>query len=165
MKAKWVIVPIAALLGAVGVFYFFKPDGETVAEPQQVNDLPMLNVQKEDGSSALLHDLKGKTVLIFFNSDCDHCQNEAEQISGRKQIFQQYQVYFISADSMKNITKFADDYKLRERNFYFAQADSYQVYKTVGDMPSIPAIFIYNNKRLIKKFAGEVKLEDVMKYL
>lgn len=130
-----------------------------------VNDLPFLNVMKTSGEPISLREAPSKSILIFFNPDCDHCQREAQQISAQKSLFKNYSVYFISIDPMDKIQQFALDYKLTDRNFFFAQADSYEVYKTVGPLPTVPAIFIYANRQFVKKLEGEVKLEEVMKYL
>ena len=66
---------------------------------------------------------------------------------------------------MQNITIFARDYNLLESNFHFSQTNGNDVYRTVGPLPSVPAFFIYDNKKLVKKLEGEVKLEEIMKYL
>jgi thiol-disulfide isomerase/thioredoxin len=130
-----------------------------------VNDLPMLNVTKTNGERLSLRDVPAKSIFIYFNPDCDHCQREATQISQNKQTFKDYTVYFISIDAMENIIKFAKDYNLQGDNFQFAWADFNDVYKYVGPLPEVPAIFIYNNKKLVKRLAGEVKLEELAKYL
>jgi peroxiredoxin len=138
---------------------------DNTATELTANELPLLNVIKTDGSTISLRDVEEKTVLIYFNPDCDHCQREATQISNRKSIFNDYTVYFISIDSMHRIEQFAKEYNLVENNFVFAQADNYEVYEAVGALQSVPAIFIYNKRRLIKRTEGEVQLEELMKYL
>lgn len=47
---------------------------------QSANDLPMMKVTKTDGSRIDVNMLKGNTVLILFQTDCDHCQREAKEI-------------------------------------------------------------------------------------
>lgn len=165
MKYKWPLLSFVSVLSIVTTYYFISSSPSTIVEVPSVNELPILNVKKMDGTKLMLSEAMGKVVLIFFSPDCDHCQNEAKQIQARKQVFKDYNVYFVAADSMKNIVQFAGEYDLVQSNFHFAQAEAYDVYKSVGPMPSIPAIFIYNNKRLIKKFEGEIGLDEVMKFL
>lgn len=166
MKNKLLIIAsVVALLSIAAYFSFFYSTTPPPSALPEINDVPRLNIYETDGSTVYLPEVKENSVLIFFSPDCDHCQNEAKQISGRKQIFKKYQVYFISAEPLESISKFAVDYNLTESNFHFAQADPLQVYKMVGDMPSIPVIHIYNNKKLVKKLEGEVRLEEVMKFL
>jgi peroxiredoxin len=165
MKKNWPILVLGAVVLAFGIYYVTFSSNPTTPASPPANDLPFLTITKLDGSNISLYEVTGNAVLIFFRPDCDHCQNEGQQIGERKQVLRDYQVYFIAADSMKNIAKFASDYDLLENNFHFGQADNYQVYKTVGNMPSIPAIFIYHDKKLVKRFDGETKLEEIMKFL
>lgn len=164
MKRNVVVIAVVGLV-AIG-YYFFSSSSkpEEVIAPT-VNELPNLNIQKTDGAVTSLANAPEKSVLIFFDPSCDHCQNEAKQISERKQVFRDYAVFFVAADSMKNIAKFAKEYNLIEPNFYFVHAEGIDVYNTMGPMPSIPAIYIYNKKKLVKRFDGETKLEEIIKFL
>jgi peroxiredoxin len=135
---------------------------ESVAE---VNDLPVLTVRQVDGQEVFVRGLNGKMILIFFNPDCDHCQNEAKAIAENKRSFEEYQLYFISSDSVQNVQKFASDYNLLEPNYHFSTAEGMDVYNAMGPLPSVPAVFIYNNRKRVKEFLGETKIEELKKFL
>lgn len=137
----------------------------TTTQPPLVNELPMLNVVDEKGAKNSIHDAEENSIIIFFNPGCDHCQREATEISENKNIFKEYELYFVSVDSMENILKFALEYKLTEERFHFCQATGPDVYYSVGALPSVPAIFIYRNRKLVKRFDGETKLEELKKFL
>jgi peroxiredoxin len=141
------------------------PDAAKTESVPEVNDMPLLTVKKTDGTEVFVRGLAGKTILIFFNPDCDHCQNEAKSISENKRSFEEYQLYFISSDSVHNIEKFSRDYNLTDPNYHFAQADGMAVYNAMGPLPSVPAVFIYNDRKKIKEFLGETKIEELKKYL
>jgi thiol-disulfide isomerase/thioredoxin len=165
MKNNWKIISLLVMTG-IGLIYcsgYTRQDSS--GTNQSVHDLPMLSIVTTDGNRISLRETPDKTVLIYFNPDCDHCQREAAQIGKRKQVFENYTVFFISIDSMENIVRFANDYNLLESNFQFGQANSHEVAQAVGPLPSVPAIFIYNNKKLVKRLEGEVKLEEIMKFL
>lgn len=130
-----------------------------------VNDLPALNIRQIDGQAVSLREVSGKVVLIFFNPDCDHCQREAEQIKNRKQLFANQTLYFISTESPESMIAFAKKYELTDKNFVFAQADAAAVFESVGNLPSVPAIFIYDSKKLIKRFDGETSLDVIQQFL
>ena len=98
MKSKWLIT--ASLIGLLSVavyFWFFYPTTPPPSAAIVVNELPLLSINGIEGTVVYLPDVSENCVLIFFSPDCDHCQNEAKEISGRKQVFKNYQVYFISA--------------------------------------------------------------------
>ena len=76
------------------------------------NDLPQMVVTKPDGSQLNMKELTGKTVLILFQTDCDHCQREAAAIQENISAFKPYSVYFITTSSHQQIETFAKEYKL-----------------------------------------------------
>ena len=164
MRNRLLIVSALVLSMRAVVFYVFKKEEEQKPE-LQVNDLPMLSVKAIDSTVISLRDLPGKVILIYFNPECDHCQSEAREISLQKPSFKQYQVYFIASDSIQNIVNFRETYELTEQNFYFAQAGLAEVYEAVGPIPSVPAIYIYNEKHLVKRLEGQVPMEELIKYL
>lgn len=137
----------------------------TAETSQEINDLPSLNIVLTNGDAVSLREATRKVVLIFFNPDCDHCQREAEQIKNRKQLFANHMVYFISTESPESLIAFSKKYDLTDKNFVFAQADAAAVFESVGNLPSVPAIFIYNNKKLMKRFDGETSLDVIQEFL
>lgn len=142
-----------------------KPREEKQAAFPEVNDQPVLTMVKTDGTEVFLRGLTGKLILIFFNPDCDHCQNEAKAIAESKKLFEDYQLYFISSDSVHNVVRFANDYQLIEPNMHLGTATPPDVYRAMGPIDAVPAIYIYNDRKKVKEFKGEVKLEELRKYL
>jgi thiol-disulfide isomerase/thioredoxin len=129
------------------------------------NDLPLLTVTKADGSKFDLRTVEGKAILVFFNPECDHCQRVAEQIKLRKKMFSSHQVYFVSTENQEALQKFAQQYELLDDNFLFVQADAADVFQAVGNLPSVPAIFIYHDQDFIRRFDGETSLDVIQQFL
>ncbi|HTJ52395.1 MAG TPA: hypothetical protein VL443_23210, partial [Cyclobacteriaceae bacterium] len=102
----------------------------------------------------------------LFQPDCDHCQNEAKQISTRIAAFSKYEVYFLSSAPVKEIEKFSVTYKLNTtKNFHFANTDVQGVIDSFGPIPA-PSIFIYSEAgEQVNKFEGEMEMDVVIKYL
>jgi len=129
---------------------------------QNTNDLPLMKVTKTDGSRIDVNALKGNTVLILFQADCDHCQREAKEIREHLSSFKDYSVYFISADPLTAIEKFGNDYNLLSQpNIYFGSTTVENVLKSFGPIPT-PSVYIYLDQRLVKKFNGEVQIEKIL---
>jgi len=104
-------------------------------------------------------------LIIYYNSECEHCQREAEQISKRIHQFDTFHVLMISYESRETILAFRETYKLISPTFIFLQDSEYQFDDIFGKSP-IPSSFIYNKKgELVKQFKGEVKAETLIKYL
>ena len=138
-------------------------NSQPTAPAVAATDLPNLPLTKLDGTQLKADTLSGKTVLFFFQPDCDHCQRETVQIRENLSAFRDYKVYFITNYPQTDLTKFAQEYKLAfEPNFVFAQASIGDILNTVGPMES-PSLFIYSETgKLIKSFKGETPIEQIL---
>jgi len=132
-----------------------------------MTDLPSILLTKLDGSKFSAKSLQGHPViLVLFQASCDHCQREAKQIKAHIESFRNYQIYFISADSPQEASKFAIDYGLGgELNVTFALTDVPSVLNTFGPV-STPSVYIYDaGGKLITKFNGETDISLILKRL
>ena len=169
MKRRWIISIVVVVVMAVAAYLIVPEDKvakvEVAMAQQEVNEFPSLNFMKLNGESMSMKNAEDKSIIIFFNPGCDHCQREAKQISSRREIFKDYTLYFLTVDSIQNIEKFSREYDLLDKNFIFGRAEGIDVYQSVGPLPSVPAFFIYNKKKLVKRIDGEVDVEEVQRYL
>jgi peroxiredoxin len=130
------------------------------------NDLPALQVTGIDGKNFSAKNLKGKTVIVMYQPDCDHCQREATQIQQNIASFKSYQIYFITTATAAEIKKFAADYKLSTHaNVHFGTTTLGNILSTYGPVET-PSMYIYNaTGGLIKKFNGETDIQIIKKHL
>jgi peroxiredoxin len=150
-----------------GLISACKPEKKNEAPMLSVaNDLPAMSITKLDGTSVNAKTLTGKTILILFFPDCDHCQREAKAIQEHIQSFKEYNLYFISTVSAPEISKFSADYNLSgEDNVHFATTTVQQVLDNFGPVDA-PSIYIYTAEgKRAKSFNGEVAIEEVLKSL
>ncbi|WP_162051792.1 TlpA family protein disulfide reductase [Pontibacter pamirensis] len=130
------------------------------------NDLPMMSLTRLDGSSLMAKDLEGKTVLVLFRPDCDHCQRETVQIRENLEAFEDYTIYFVSDAGLPQLSQFAREYDLADKNnIYFAQASVNDIIHTLGPVEA-PSVFIYSEEgRLVGSFIGETPIEEIISAL
>ncbi len=143
-----------------------KPEKKTQVAKQEINELPYLSFKKLDGSATTTRDLPGASIIILFNSDCDHCQREAKAIQEKLSFFNDYTLQFIASDSVEVIKKFASDYGLENQpNVYFGRAEGVDVYMNFGAIPT-PSIYVYSKeRRFVKSFKGETPVDDIISVL
>lgn len=111
-----------------------------------------------------IEDLKS-CLIIYYNSECEHCQYEAELISKQIEQFKDYQILMISYEPIEKILAYRKKFKLNYSFIEFLQDSKYQFDNIFGNSP-FPSSFIYNkNRKLVKQFKGEVKTEAMLKYL
>jgi peroxiredoxin len=130
------------------------------------NDLPQMVVTKPDGSQLNMRDLTGKSVLVLFQPDCDHCQREAHAIQENISAFNSYTLYFITTTSHQEIETFAREYKLANHpNVHFCQATSQSILDNFGPIDA-PSLYIFSSdKKLIKAFNGETHINEILRYI
>ncbi|PSR57083.1 hypothetical protein AHMF7605_28185 [Adhaeribacter arboris] len=133
--------------------------------PAPVNDLPNLPLTKPDQTKFNAKDLKGKTVLIFFEPDCEHCQREANEMQKHLPAFAKYSVYFFSPAPFDQMQQFFMKYNLSGPNISYAQTPFNIILQELGAIPA-PSVYIYSEQgKLIKAFKGETPMANILPLL
>lgn len=132
----------------------------------EINELPYLTYQTLKGDTVTTRDLPGGSILILFNTECDHCQREAKEISEKIEAFKNYELLFIAADSVHKIDHFSKTYNLANNpRVKFGRAEYQDVFINFGAVPT-PSVYIYSRqKKFVKSFLGETPVEELIKYL
>ena len=130
------------------------------------NDLPTMTITKTDASVLNVKSVTGKTILILFQPDCDHCQREAAQIKNHQESFKDYTLYFISSDALDRIGSFAKQYELAGfDNIHFGRTETQTILDNFGPIDA-PSLYIYNEDgQLVKKFNGETEITLILNSL
>ena len=103
-------------------------------------------------------------VLIYFNSECQHCQYELGEIQKNVPAFADTEIVFMSSENLSVIREIPPQYTLTQPNFHFTKINPEDVFENFGSL-SVPNIFIYGaDGKLIKEFKGETKMEAILKY-
>jgi thiol-disulfide isomerase/thioredoxin len=142
-----------------------KQDGQS-NQTSEINELPYLNFNKITGELTSTRSLPGSSIIVLFKSDCSHCQEEATHIQEKIDAFSNYQLFFISSDSIHQVIDFAKKYGLLNKpNVHFGTADYRDIYTVFGSIPT-PSIYIYSRQRkFVKSFLGTTPVEDIIKFL
>jgi thiol-disulfide isomerase/thioredoxin len=137
------------------------------------NTLPSLKVLQLDSTRISFQKLfiKNKpTVLIFFNPDCDHCQQELENIIAHIAEVKNIQFICISNRPLFLIKPFAKLLKIQKiPNIKMVSIADNALFRFYG-VGSFPSMVIYNNARIATKkyvstivtIAGITKWADVV---
>lgn len=133
---------------------------------EHIKTIPSFSYSTIDGKLFSNKDLKENIPIVFlyFNSECEHCQSEAEQIRDNVEKFASVQLVFISFEEPKKIMAFAKKYKLDHYDAITFLCDSKISFATTFDVKSLPTVVIYDkNMKLIEKIKGQVKIENILK--
>jgi len=162
-----IVIPIL-ILGAISFmgYQVITKINHKKAVAEHIKTIPAFSYKTIEGKSFSNQDLKDDkpTVFLYFNSECEHCQSEAEQIRDNVEKFSKAQLVFISFEEPKKIAAFAKKYKLVNYDNISFLSDSKVSFATTFDVNSLPTVVIYDkNKKLAAKIKGEIKVENILK--
>jgi len=134
---------------------------------KQMPDFKFVDTQEQIFSRADL-DKNHKTLIVFFDATCPHCQKAGEYFNAHLKDLKPYNVLFVTLDENKAIDLFMKDHApllpkdknvkiLRDINYYFVPNFLPKRY---------PAIYIYGPKQDLQFYTNDDKeLENVLKHL
>ena len=106
------------------------------------------------------------TIFVYFNSDCEFCNQEAAMISENLAKFRSVQLVFVSFEKPAAIAQFAKKHKLTAHANLTFVADTKASFATTFDVKSLPCLVLYDkNQHLIEKLKGQTKTETLLKKL
>ena len=168
MSKKIILFTLLTLVG-MGVVWMGYSAIQKIATKKQVAEslksMPTFKVTNPDSTQIKLQE-NTPTAIIYFNTDCDHCQYEATQIQKNISKFNNAQLLMLSIEPLANIRKFIKTYRLEGfSNLQVGQITGKTAVETFG-FKSVPHILIYNaDNQLVKEYKGETKIEAILKYL
>jgi peroxiredoxin len=162
---KKYIISILILSLALGGFYLINKKAEEKAQAKEkIQTMPDFHFLALDSTVFSATNLaERKTILVYFNSTCEHCQYEAGEISKHIDKFSNVNLLFVSEQNLAEIRAFSETYGLdKQENVKFLKAPDNGFYKIFGSSP-IPSVFIYNvDRQLVKNYKGETRIELLM---
>lgn len=117
-----------------------------------------------DSTSFTQNDLPKKkpVLLIIFSPDCEHCQQETEELKKNIKLFKKTEILMVSAMPYPVIKKFYEDNGLKEFNNITVAFDRPYYLGTFYRVRTFPSIFLYDKKGNLKKeFDGSVPIQKI----
>lgn len=164
-----IILPILFLsvLGFLGYKIIQKINyKKTVAA--HIKTIPNFSYQKINGGSFTQSSLQKDTptLFIYFNSDCNYCNEEAQMIRESIDEFSSFQLVFVSFEQPKAIQAFAQKHQLLQYGNIHFVCDTKVTFATTFDVKSLPCLVLYDkNQQLIEKIKGQTKVPTLLKKL
>lgn len=171
-KLKAAVYGLAIVAASVFAFLIYQKIQHKNLIQKKILQLKPLSLLDISGSKYIYstrehtYNTSKKMVIILFNSSCEHCQAEIEDIKNHIGSFQSTDVLLVSTETPAEIRSFAEQSGLIGLpNFHFANIRFDDLYEQFG-IASYPHIFIYDaDKNLIKEFKGETKVEAILEVL
>lgn len=156
-----------SLLGYFGYHVINKINHKKVIA-NRIQSIPKFEFQNLNGVVFTLQNIKqnSQTLFVYFSSDCDYCNNEAQMIQDNINKFDKTQILFVSFESPNKIKKFAQQHQLNHYDNVTFLHDNKLTFATTFDVTSLPCLVLYDkNQKLIEKIKGQIKPETLVKKL
>ena len=133
--------------------------------------LPDISALSYDGNLFELDKLdKAKTTIVFFFSpECDHCEEEINEILNRKSLLEKKDIrwIFITMDVLKDeLGVFLDSYPIDKMSNAYVLLDNSLFYHSLFEAPGSPSVFIFDKSgRLVHKIVGGFNINILMQWL
>ncbi|MFM6993890.1 MAG: peroxiredoxin family protein [Sediminibacterium sp.] len=104
--------------------------------------------------------------VIHFNTECEHCQEEAKLIHMHIKQFKNAGIIMVSPNPPIEIRVFSQQYGLDQYPQIILLWDKEKKFQQWFGNAPFPSTYIYNKAhQLVKEYRGEVKIEAISKYL
>jgi peroxiredoxin len=135
---------------------------------ENIKTIPKFDYQNVNGAIFTNENLKKDTptLFIYFNTECEFCNEETKMISENIQKFNDLQLVFISFEKPELINAFANKYQLNTNDNIHFLSDTKISFVTTFDVNSLPCLVLYDkDQKLIEKIKGQTKVETLINKL
>ncbi|WP_133526841.1 TlpA family protein disulfide reductase [Flavobacterium sp. 245] len=135
---------------------------------ENIKTIPEFIYQNINGGNFTNKNLKEgiPNLFVYFNSECEYCNEEAKIIKQNIDKFKNIQLIFVSLEKPQLIKMFAVKHQLTAYNNVHFLCDSKVTFATTFDVKSLPCLVLYDkNQKLIEKIKGQTKTEILLKKL
>lgn len=145
-----------------------KPVKKKVDEFRQELAMPDFTFIKAPDSTIVQSseiDKSGLVVVKYFSPNCNHCQNEAEDMVRYKDSLKNIRTIWMAGDwfSLDQITGFREEYKLDELNPIGVGQNFKGDLIMFYNLRSVPYAAVYKDNQFIKDFRGRFDVRDLVK--
>jgi len=128
----------------------------------QISNISALTLQNYTLKGTTYYDKGAINCIIVFNSNCNLCIDEIEDIVDNIDEFKKVNFYLVSNQTTKELIEYNEDSEfLGLNNFTILQDKNQEIYKYFSN-PTLPSIFFYDkNKKLIDYKKGFVLIDEL----
>jgi hypothetical protein len=140
--------------------------GSLSAIAQRPAILPEFRFSKLDGTAFTKKQVKTeeKSIIIYFDPTCDHCQGEITAIGKRYKEFKNTSFYLVSANPKTEVSTFMQTYGklLKDKKNVTVLLDTKMEFIPKFSPTQYPAIYVYSRGKLLKYFSGTTNVSDIL---
>jgi hypothetical protein len=164
MKRFGIIIMITTLL-IMSSFLSYKIIVKLIEKKEEnniVRNMPNFRFLSIDGQILMPCCLQKKTLIVFFNTECECCIDLTKQIINDSIFANNNHVIMVSSENLKTLIYFKDKFNININKIYLCRSDYQDFANLFGNHLMYPSLFLYGaNKKLLKKGTGNLNIEDL----
>jgi len=169
MKVIRFILPLIVLSALLFVgYHMVELSRQQKKKIEKITHLPLFELKDMQGKLFTNANLKkgAPVVFLYFNSECEFCQTEIENIVTNIQKFDGVQLVFVSIEPIQKIIMFQTTHKLDIYDNTIFLSDYRNIFSEIFDVNIFPSSLVYNkNGMLLSRNNGAVKANYLLKIL
>jgi len=167
MKKKNTIIFIFIIsLFGLSFLLLFNKIRQTEQKKEVYQTIPSFQISDINGQTITEASLQeyGAIMFIYFNPDCDLCQEEMILIKENESAFLHGKIVFFSELPADSIQQFLQtlDFVPTHNMMFLSDEEAILIEKM--EVRGAPTIYIYKQGRLFKRFDGPVRIETLIRY-
>jgi Uncharacterized protein SCO1/SenC/PrrC, involved in biogenesis of respiratory and photosynthetic systems len=168
MKKNIFILLVLLLIAALSIFFVYQVLQKTNKKKEKWQSIPSFSLLDIDGNRVTEKALRKNTptLFLFFDSECDLCHTELNDINSNQNALSKCQMIFFSTQPADSIRSFLESISFNHApNMFFLVDEDEELIETM-EIQATPTAIIYDkNGILSKRFNGPVKIETLINYL
>jgi len=164
-----IIIPLIVF---VTLFYtgyrMFEQSKFKKKQTEKLEHIPVFKLKSTSGKYFTNKDIKGSVPVVFFyfNSECDFCLIEIQEIVKNIKRFNSIQLIFVSFEPIQKIIMFQATCKLDGYNNIAFLSDYKNIFSETFGVKTLPSSLVYNKYgKLVSRNNGAVKVNYLLKAL
>ena len=135
------------------------------AAAEKARSLPVFSFTRLDGTpftdDSLPNDGR-RLIIMLFSPDCEHCQHTAKNFVRRVRSLGSCRLLLVTLADSLAAAQFYTDYRLELLPQLILLRDPGANFPRIFGVGVIPSFFVYKDRRLVNKFIGESRLDNLL---
>jgi len=127
--------------------------------------IPAFNIRKIPDSSSFTNTMLQKnkaTILVFFDPDCDHCQEATKNFIASIDRFKDVQLLMVTIYDFTRIKKFYKDFKIADYPNITVTRDAAFDLPRFYAVHSIPDVYVYDKSgKLMRHYKKDIPVGEI----
>ncbi|MBS1772589.1 MAG: thioredoxin fold domain-containing protein [Bacteroidetes bacterium] len=155
------------LLCLFSIHAFAQKDADTALPPyKKYPTLPAFNIQLLDSTTIFntFNIQEGRyTLLIFFSTDCDHCQMMTDSLLSHRSELKNIQICMFAPQALPEIRAFYAKNNIKNYRNIMMGKDVDMFFHKFYKAYYVPCLVVYDKqKKFVKFFEGGAKMKDLL---